>query len=268
MLATTKIALGNRVVRTARGVALALVLSCGAALPGAQVNGGAAAAQPRPTGDETLDRARAALARGEQARAEKLLSSPHRNGAAASLLGTILLGAGRTAEALAVLEEACRKLPGDPYPMGLKSTALSELGRPQEALAAAEEARKLDPRGLDALRLLSELHARAKRYRELVGVSEEIIRRDPKDPVAPFRAALGEAGQGRFGQARRWALQAAQLAPSEPRVWLLLGRIEERLGKRADAKKRYERAQAEGLSAADLMEAELGRGPGRREDGK
>ncbi|MBI3890829.1 MAG: tetratricopeptide repeat protein, partial [Candidatus Wallbacteria bacterium] len=209
----------------------------------------------KPSGDELVDRARAALAQGRESEAEKLLAKPSRSGQAASLLGTILVQSGRYAQAVTVLEEASRKLPGDPYPRGLKATALSELGRPAEALGAAEEARKLDPQGLDALRLLSDLHARAKRYRELVDVSEEIIRKDSKDPVAPFRAALGESGLGHLAKAHTWAQKAAELAPAEPRTWLLLGRIEQRMGRAAQARERYARAQAAGLSAADILEA-------------
>ncbi|MBI3890916.1 MAG: tetratricopeptide repeat protein [Candidatus Wallbacteria bacterium] len=234
------------------GFILPLLLAFSAAL---------AAPALKPTGDELVDRARAALAQGRQAEAEKLLAKPSRSGQAASLLGTILLRSGRYAQAVAVLEEASRKLPTDPYPRGLRATALSELGRPAEALAAAEEARRLDPQGLDALRLLSDLHARAKRYRELVDVSEELVRKDSKDPVALFRAALGEAGLGHLPKAREWAQRAAELAPAEPRTWLLLGRIEQRMGRAAQARERYARAQAAGLSAADILEAELGRAP-------
>lgn len=121
---------------------------------------------------------------------------------------------GRTAEAVAQLEAACRLAPREAayrYQLGL---ALNEVGKLPEATAALEEAVKLDAQLGPGWYNLGLAYSAAQ---ELDRSVEALVRAqlcDSNSPRAPYALATVLARLGRIQEARAAALRALELQPT------------------------------------------------------
>lgn len=82
-------------------------------------------------------------------------------------------------EAVAALEQLCRKRPNDPELLFRLSAAYRDADRIEEALATAQKLVRHAPEDPDALALLADLHYRAEQYRPAADVARRAIQLDP-----------------------------------------------------------------------------------------
>ncbi len=136
--------------------------------------------------------------------------------------GAALLGEGRAAEALELLDRALAADPALPGAHANRALALLDLGRSDEALAAATEAARRDPELASAWQTRGAILARAGRMQE----AAESFRR------------------------------AAELRPGDPLAWSSLARALGETGRYAEAAAAGRRAQAAGASGMAALVAE------------
>ncbi len=115
--------------------------------------------------------------------------------------GAALLGEGRAAEALALLDRAIAEDPALPGAHANRALALLELGRSEEALAAATEAARLDPALASAWQTRGAILARGGRMEEAVESFRRAAELGPRDPVAWGNLARALAETGRYAEA-------------------------------------------------------------------
>ena len=162
-----------------------------------------------------LARARTMLDLKRHAEAASLLAgivaTDPGNGTAWCLLTLAHLGAGRNTDAAAAAERAIAAAPASDWPYRLASTVQLRLDNTRSALQAAEEARRLAP----------------QEWRCHLCVAQATL-----------------ATKERFDDAEAAAAKARELAPNEPDVYLISGKVSLERGKRAEARAYQERALA------------------------
>lgn len=104
------------------------------------------------------------------------------SGLAALELGQALIGGGRPAEALPLLEEAARLLPNDAPALATLGRAHYALGRYRAALAAFEQAQALAPEDTDVLNSLAATRLKRGETAAAVEAAREAVRRKPDSP--------------------------------------------------------------------------------------
>ncbi|MFM1942920.1 MAG: hypothetical protein RI897_1902 [Verrucomicrobiota bacterium] len=125
----------------------------------------------------------------------------------------VLAGLGRTGEAIAALEAACRLDSGQAeyrYKLGL---ALNEAGDLERAIEALEEAVRLDSGHARAGYNLGLALNSAGRVEEGLAALGRAAAADPADPRVPYAMATILANLGRVEEARQAASRAVELAP-------------------------------------------------------
>lgn len=140
-----------------------------------------------------------------------VVASDPGNSTAWCLLTLAHLGAGRNTDAAAAAERAIAAAPAQDWPYRLASIAQLRLDHAQAALRAAEEARRLAP----------------QEWRCHLCIAQATL-----------------ATRENFDQAAAAAAKARELAPGEPDVYLISGKVSLARGKRAEARGFQERALA------------------------
>lgn len=124
-----------------------------------------------------------------------------------------LLGAGRGAEAAALLEGPCAQRPDWAYAWFLHGAGLHQAGRPHEALAAFERAVAAGPELVQAHNARATLLAALERYAEAIEAFRQAARLAPRDPMIAANTALALERGGRRDEALTWYGRALDLDP-------------------------------------------------------
>jgi predicted Zn-dependent protease len=176
-------------------------------------------------------------------------------GAAALLLGANLLNAqaaeserarellvtGHTAEAAAIYRELARAHPDDVNALLNLSIAEYKGADFRGAAASAAAALKLKPDFTPASLFLGASYLKLGEFGKAVDALARLVAKDPRERNG--RLMLGEAlvGAGRPSDAVNQLRVAAEMLPSNPRVWYELGRAYETLGLKQPASEAWER---------------------------
>jgi arylsulfatase A-like enzyme/Flp pilus assembly protein TadD len=157
-----------------------------------------------------------------------------------SLLAQTLLQAGKTQEALDVMQNA-RKL-GAVSDTLLRQfgLTLSEVGRAKEAIDVLRPLTASgDPQSLNAYALaLSE----AGRQTEAFDTLQHLLKAEPDDPKAWEQLGLVELRQGHWAAARDRSRRALELNPKLPLAWNNLGVAQYQLGQKGEALDAWQKA--------------------------
>jgi tetratricopeptide (TPR) repeat protein len=157
-----------------------------------------------------------------------------------SLLAQALLQAGRTAEALEVMQKArAQGVSTDALSRQLGLT-LAEIGRAKDAITVLQPlADAGDIRARNALALaLSE----AGRQEDAQALLRKVLQEDPDNAKAYEQLGLTELRLGRWAPARDDSRRAVELSPSAALAWNNLGVALYQLGERGDALDAWQRA--------------------------
>jgi choline-sulfatase len=214
------------------------------------------------------------------------------------------LRAGRTAEAVAVLEDLVQRNPGNVPFLNRLAEAQKAMGRGDAAAATLRRALQLNP-ALDFLHLrLANLHFESGRLGDArdeyeatlaldprnaqawMGLGEVALRQGkPDDELKLLRRAVAsgtesgsmlsrmaqiELKRGELALAEKHALEATRILPEFGAAWWVAGEVAEKAARPADAATRYTRAVELGLgSPAALVRLgallqKMGRGPQAR----
>jgi arylsulfatase A-like enzyme/Tfp pilus assembly protein PilF len=131
-------------------------------------------------------------------------------------LAAALRRAGRSREAIAVLESVERVAPDDPLAWHERATALAEAGRMEDAVRAEREAIRLAPVLPEPHNHLGILLAGQGHHRQALAAFDEAIRLDPNNARAWNNRANALRALGRRDEAAEAYRAAARLAPRDP----------------------------------------------------
>jgi arylsulfatase A-like enzyme/Flp pilus assembly protein TadD len=166
-------------------------------------------------------------------------------------LAQALLGLGRDAEALEVMEAARRRGVATPALVRQHGLLLAQRGRAPEAVALLSPlAESGDP---DALNVLGVALSEAGRQREARETLLRVFDRDPSNPEAREHLALVALRAQDFAEARRQAELALAADEGRPLAWNYLGVAAYNLGQPQEAIGAWERATALDPGNYDLL---------------
>ncbi len=192
---------------------------------------------PPPQAAEALDRATAALNRGDRTQAQRLSAEAYRLGRGHPeilLRHAGILGAcGAIDDSRRVYEELLAIAPGHGGALAGLGALLAAEGRHDEAVAHLEQSRAQQPGSLEIAFQLANALRQAGRLEEAAEEYQAMLARAPQ--LVPVQINLGALllTLGRAGEALAVLRQAARAAPSHPFVWsnlaaahLLVGDLE------------------------------------------
>lgn len=165
----------------------------------------------------------------------------------------LMLGAGRFAEAIALIAPVVAAEPDNSRAWSLLAQAHIGSGNPAEALAAAERAVQLDPAASWPHRLRSIAQRRTGRKYEAVQSATEACRLEPHHWMNHFNLAqtaldgrtfVYPGGITGLEIAQQASATARSLAPNEPSVHYVSGQVSRASGDAAGAAAHFERALA------------------------
>ena len=137
-------------------------------------------------------------------------------------LAVFLAGAGRTREALPVLEEAARIAPSDPELPYLSALAMAELGDQAGTEAKLREAIRLNPRFARAYYNLGLLLSTQGHDQAAIISLRNATTLGPEDPEPPYALATIYLRLGQIAAAKTAALEALQRNPAHQQAAALL----------------------------------------------
>jgi arylsulfatase A-like enzyme/Flp pilus assembly protein TadD len=159
-----------------------------------------------------------------------------------------LLEAGRTAEALAVMEQARERQIADPALLRQLALTLTGVGRAEAAIAVAQPlAAAGDP---DSLNVLGLVLAEARRLDQAETELERVFARDPRNPTAHQHLALVALYRESWRECERQARRALELNGDLPLAWNYLAIALYSQGRGREALDAWERSVA--LDPEDL----------------
>jgi predicted CXXCH cytochrome family protein len=164
--------------------------------------------------------------------------------AAATLRGEVLLLAGKTAEAEAVLRPAVVRDPDDPDARSNWAQALLALGRNEDSIRELKEALRIDPAHPVANNNLANALTAAGRFDQAERYYRLAIEIRPKYAEAHFNYGSALASRERFVEAERELKSAAALDPSLAAAHNNLGNLAGMRGRHAQAAGHFRRAIA------------------------
>jgi tetratricopeptide (TPR) repeat protein len=169
----------------------------------------------------------------------------------------VMLGAGRFAEAIALIAPVVAAEPDNSRAWALLAQAQLGAGNPADGLTAADRAVQLDPASAWPHRLRSIAQRRTGRDAAAMESAAEACRLEPHhwmNHVNLAQAALGASGHGGPGAApdgqpslaaaRHASETARELAPNEPSVHYLSGQVSRAYGDKDGARLHFERTLA------------------------
>ena len=223
---------------------------------------------------------------GEEHRAmdslERALAAKQRNGADEQSfdlhlhLGRLYCQAGRYQEALIHLE-TCHRLCEEQEPsvaegkrragLGLilryLGEAHKELGRPREAMAFLQRAIRHNSRDAAALSLLGELYANENQGDDIaLSLCRQAVELDDGQWESWYRLGLVQARRDEYQEALHSLRQGLRHNRRAPALHLVMGRVQERMGRLRSAARSYRRVvdispgQAEAVAALDRLQEE------------
>ena len=162
---------------------------------------------------------------------------PGQTQAAFALVG-LYLRSGQTAKALAVTQALVTRQPANPSFQNLKGQAKAQAGDLPGARAAFEQAFKLDPTLLQAHLNLARLEVGANNLPQAQGLLSGVLKTDELNTEAMYEMAVLAQRVGKPEEALRWLQRAYDLAGvKDLRSSLALVDLHMRAGRKADALK-------------------------------
>lgn len=219
----------------------------------------ALAATPDDTGVHGAEVARAFLKMGDRLGAQEAIStamSANRNPTPAARLeySAVLLQAGQTNAAAMVASSvnAARNVTPNQraalndLQSGIAVRAADQLaqqGRVADAYDRLAPALAQDPTDPALNMALSRLYAAHNQPGQALAINEALLRQDPTD-LSVRRAAVGAAIQARqYGRAERLVQDGLQMAPNDPRVWIMSADLAKAQGNNSRALHDYQVAR-------------------------
>ncbi|HVR69420.1 MAG TPA: sulfatase-like hydrolase/transferase [Vicinamibacteria bacterium] len=182
-----------------------------------------------------LEREVGDLTAAVEAAKRALALNPH-DAEVAALLGAYLNEAGRSAEALALLEPYARRDDPDLDVLIAQGVARSDLGQPQQALATFEQVRRIDPSNALALVNIGTVHLMGGDVERGRAAFEAALEIDGSLARAHNSLGVIAARAGRTEEAiARWR-RAVALDPRDYQTLYNLGTVLRRLGRTAEAR--------------------------------
>jgi predicted Zn-dependent protease len=166
-----------------------------------------------------------------------------------------LVAAGQLDEAIRIYQDLFRTSPNNPVLALNLCVAEYTAKHYREAIASATAALKLKPDLLPARLFLGASYFELGEFRMAIDSLELVIAADPRERNG--RLMLGEAllGTDQPAAAADHLKAAAEMLPANPRVWYGLGRAQEALGSKPEAKEAWERLMALPVSIESHMHA-------------
>jgi tetratricopeptide (TPR) repeat protein len=155
-----------------------------------------------------------------------------------------LLSAGRTEEAVTLLEEVVEDNPENLSALNNLAVAYMRSGELHRALQVLLRAREIDPGRFSTYLNLSSLAMRSGQSEEALEWADEAVERAPDQARTHATRAGVLASEGRFSEAVGSAARAAELDPGDLRAQLLLADLYLREKRFSEAKEALIRARA------------------------
>ena len=155
-----------------------------------------------------------------------------------------LVAAGKLDQAIRIYQDLSRMSPNNPVLLLNLCVAEYTAKHYPEAIADATAALKLKPDLLPARLFLGASYFELGQFTMAIDSLQLVIAADPRERNG--RLMLGEAllGAGQPAAAADHLKAAAEMLPANPRVWYGLGRAQEALGSKSDAREAWERLMA------------------------
>jgi predicted O-linked N-acetylglucosamine transferase (SPINDLY family) len=177
-----------------------------------------------------------------------------------------LAAAGRTAEAIQLLEQVCRKEPRSADAWFIQGTIFGNAGKFRHAIDCLQRATTLNPRHVLAYFNLANALSGQGRFSEAVTALSRALKLEPRRPEIIRALARAEVNCGRPKEAARWYRQYLQSKPGDPEVLGNLGACYFHSGELEEAGKCYrqaltlrnEAAWLDGLGATLCRQGKLG----------
>ncbi len=232
----------------------------------------AIAAAPDPDGARGAAIARALAGIGDpqaaaQAVATAAAATPAQGAAARLRYAGALLDAGQADAAHSMLAGIGRSGPLTPaqrqavadLQAGLAvrdSDRLNEAGRQADAYDRLAPVLAVTPDNADANLALGRLYQSAHRAKQALDIAQAVLARDPGNLAARQQAVSAALALGDRAQAASLAAAALDLAPNDPRAWLMAADVEKARGHAREALRDLERAR-------DLRQQQVGGAAGQ-----
>ena len=152
-----------------------------------------------------------------------------------------LLGDGRPTEAAAIYRDLLRAQPKSADLHLNLSVAEYKAAHFREAAASASEALKLAPNLLPASLFLGASYLELGRFKEAVDALRRVVAADPRERNGRLMLAEALAGTGDMKSAIEHFRAAAELLPTNPRVWYGLAASYDAAGEKAAAAQAWDR---------------------------
>jgi putative PEP-CTERM system TPR-repeat lipoprotein len=123
-------------------------------------------------------------------------------------LVSLYLASGQFAKAVSIVKGLLQRQPQNPGLHALLGSALAAGGEAAAARAAFEQALKLDPKSHSALLNLARLDIDSKRFDSALGRLNQLLGRDDKDSDAMLETARLFSARGQLEEAQRWLTKA------------------------------------------------------------
>lgn len=183
---------------------------------------------------------------GDHAAAVKEVEAMDKEGAATVvdlvLLGECLRLGGRSADAIAVLEQAAAKEPKAPEPLLTLARVYATLGKNDEAAGAYGKVASLVPGHTEALRGLGDLAATRGDLETAAIHYGRILASDPHDAGAALKLGVVDARAGRLQEAFTLLHDLVEREPGDAEALLALAGVLAKSGRPTEAVPYFERA--------------------------
>jgi len=172
-----------------------------------------------------------------------------------SNLGNVLVAQEKYGDALASFQAATGLDSQHVAALGNCATVLLTLGRPQEAEASARKLLQLIPDEPNAQLNLSAALMEQDKVRDAIEIARKGVDHNPQHVGLLLQLASALELVNELDEALTIVQQAEKLAPALPRVSLISGVVQRRLGKLELAEQHLRRALEQGLSTHEQIEA-------------
>ena len=140
---------------------------------------------------------------------------------------------------LARLRDVVSRKPKDRTARFKLVQGLMRSGKLKEALAETRKWRKVDAYNLVVVRLLGDIYTEQKRYRQARRAYSAVVELLPQDAMAQRALAMVLKQSGQLSAAHRRLRAASRLRPKDMRIAFELADVAHRLGRAAEAPKRF-----------------------------
>ncbi|MCH7878150.1 MAG: tetratricopeptide repeat protein [candidate division Zixibacteria bacterium] len=207
--------------------------------------------------DSYLGMAAIAIDRDQSERAERILRSGMKqaedNKRLSGRLGQLLISAGRSQEALELMEQALVKYPNFGPLHSVTGDALNGLGRFVEAISAFEQAEKFEP-GLTMTAIgLANALLSLERNEESIKWFKTALSLDPHSALGRRNLALALMRTGKNIEAEEYLRSYIEVAPDDRQARTIFGALMLELGKNSEALGVFESLLRDSPADADAL---------------